>query len=248
LAAMKSVELDEELPEAHAAAGKVAFFYDWDWGEAEKQLLRAYDLDPNDSEALLYLGQFYSNVGKHQRALELSDRARKLDPLTINRAALEGQFLYYAGRYDDSINVLQQTIDMNPNHWLPWMFIARPYIEKGMFREAIASCERAKLLGGAPSLELIALEGWSYAKLGDRDKARDALKQLEQISANRYVPSYFPALIHNALGETDAALSLLEKGLAARDVRMTFLKVDPKWNNLHNEPRFVALLDTMHFR
>jgi len=248
LAAMKSVELDEELPEAHAAVGKVAFSYDWDWAEAEKHLLRAYDLDPNNSEGLLYLAQLYSNLGKHQQALELSERARRPDPLTINRPALEGQFLYYAGRYDDSINVLQQTIDMNPNHWLPWMFIARPYIEKGMFRDAIASCERAKLLGGSPSLELIALEGWSYAKLGDKDKARAALKQLEQISANRYVPSYFPALIHNALGETDAALSLLEKGLAARDVRMTFLKVDPKWNNLHNEPRFTALLEAMHFQ
>ena len=248
LAAMKSVELDEELPEAHVAVGKVALFYDWDWSEAEKHLLRAYDLDPNDSEGLLYLAHLYSNLAKHQQALELSERARKLDPLTINRAALEGQFLYYAGRYDDSINVLRQTIDLNPNHWLPWMFIARSYIEKGMFHDAIASCERAKQLGGGPSLELIALEGWSYAKLGDRDKARDALNQLEQLSANRYVPSYFPALIHNALGETDAALSLLEKGLAARDVRMTFLKVDPKWNNLHNEPRFTALLEAMHFQ
>jgi hypothetical protein len=61
------------------------------------------------------------------------------------------------------------------------------------------------------------------------------------------VPSYFPALIHNALGETDAALSLLEKGVAARDVRMTFLKVDPKWNNLRNEPRFIALMKQMKF-
>jgi TolB-like protein/DNA-binding winged helix-turn-helix (wHTH) protein/tetratricopeptide (TPR) repeat protein len=214
-AALKAVELDDELPEAHAALGKVAMFYDWDWQEAERHLLRAYDL--------------------------------KLDPLTINRSTNQGQFLFHAGRYDDSIASLQQTIELNPNHWLPRMFIARPYIEKGMFREAIAACERAKERG-SPSLELAALEGWSYAKLGDKGKARTALKELEQISERRYVPPYFSALIHNALGETDVALTLLEKGLTARDVRMTFLKVDPKWNNLRNERRFIAIMKKMNFQ
>jgi serine/threonine-protein kinase len=221
-------------------------FYDWNWAEAERHLLRAYDLDPNNTEALLFLAHFYSNIGKHEKALELGRRAKKLDPLTINRNALEGQFLFYAGRYDEAITSLNQTIELNPNHWLPRMFIARAYIEKGMFREAIASCERGKQLG-SPSLELVALEGWSYAKLGDKEKARAALKELGQISQRLYVPPYFPALIHNSLGETDVALSLLEKGLAARDVRMTFLKVDPKWNNLRNEPRFLAIMKQMNF-
>jgi len=126
-------------------------------------------------------------MGKHERALELVERARKLDPLTINLITNQGQFLFHAGRYDDSIASLQQTIELNPNHWLPRMFIARTYIEKGMFREAIASCEYAKQLGSS-SLELAALEGWSYAKLGDKGKARASLKELEQISEGRYVP------------------------------------------------------------
>lgn len=126
------------------------------------------------------------------------------------------------------------------------MFIARPLIEKGMFREAIAACERARELGSS-SLELQALSGWAYAKLGETEKARVEIEALEKISEQRYVPSYFPALIHNALGETDAALSLLGKGLAARDVRMTFLRVDPKWNNLRSEPRFIALMKQMKF-
>jgi len=126
------------------------------------------------------------------------------------------------------------------------MFIARPYIEKGMYREAIAECERAKEFGSS-SLEIAALAGWSYAKLGEAKRARAEIEELEKISERRYVPPYFAALIHNALGETDVALSLLEKGFAARDVRMTFLKVDPKWNNLRNEPRFVALMRQMNF-
>ena len=245
-AAMKAVELDNELPEAHVAFGRVALFYDWNWAEAEKHLLRAYDLDPNNIEALLFLAHFYSNMGRHERAIELGERASKLDPLTINRNSLKGQFYFYAGRYDKSIEILQQAIAFDTNHWLPRMFIARAYIEKGMFREAIASCERARELGST-SLELITLEGWSYARLGDKAKAHAALKELEQVSQRRYVPSYFPALLHNALGETDDALSLLEKGLVARDVRMTFLKVDPKWNNLRNEPRFIRIMEKMNF-
>ncbi|MGZ4965093.1 MAG: winged helix-turn-helix domain-containing protein [Limisphaerales bacterium] len=245
-AAMKAVELDDDLPDAHAAMGKVAMFYDWNWAEAERHFLRAYDLDPNDTEALLFLAHLYSNIGKHEKALELGRRAKKLDPLTINRNALEGQFLFYSGRYDDAIASLQQTIELNPNHWLPRMFIARVYVEKGMFREALAECEHAKQLGSS-SLELDALEGWSYAKLGDKKNARGALEYLEGLSQRRYVPPYFPALIHNALGETDVALSELEKGLAARDMRMIFLKVDPKWNNMRNEPRFIAIMKKMNF-
>jgi TolB-like protein/DNA-binding winged helix-turn-helix (wHTH) protein len=245
-AAIKAVELDDELPEAHVALAKVAMFYDWNWAEAERQFLRAYDLDPRETEGQLFLAHFYSNMGNHEKALELAEKARKLDPLTINRNALEGQFLFYAGRYDDSIDRLKQTIELNPNHWLPRMFIARPYIEKGMYREAIAECERAKALGSS-SLEIVALAGWSYAKLGETRRTRAEIDELEKISERRYVPPYFAALIHNALGETDVALSLLEKGFAVKDVRMTFLKVDPKWNNLRNEPRFIALMKQMKF-
>lgn len=243
-AALKAIELDDELPEAQVALGRVAMFYDWNWAEAEKHLLRAVDLDPNNSEGLLYLAHFYSNMGNHEKAVELAKRAQNLDPLTINRGALEGQFLFYAGRYDDAIDHLNQTIQLDPNHWLPRMFIARAYIEKGMYREAIAACQRSKELG-SHSLELMALSGWSYAKLGETERARAEIREMEKISETRYVPPYFPALIHNALGEKEVAFSLLEKSLAAKDVRMTFLKVDPKWNNLRNEPRFIAIMREM---
>jgi tetratricopeptide (TPR) repeat protein len=157
-----------------------------------------------------------------------------------------GQLLFHARRYDEAIESLNETIQLMPNHWLPRMWIARAFIEKAMYREAIAACERAKELGSS-SLELSALEGWSYAKLGNLPRARAELKQLQKISNDRYVPPYFLALIHNALGETDRALSLLEKGFAERDVRMVFLKVDPKWNNLRGEPRFIALMKQMGF-
>jgi DNA-binding winged helix-turn-helix (wHTH) protein/TolB-like protein/Flp pilus assembly protein TadD len=245
-AAMKAVALDDELPEAHVALGKVAMFYDWDWAKAQQHLLRGYDLNPNNTEAQLYLAHYYSNMGQHDKAIELGERARTLDPTTINRNTLAAQFLFYGGRYDDSINVLNQTIELNPNHWMARMFIARAYIEKGMFHDAIASCERAKELG-ASSLELTALSAWSHAKLGQTGKARAQLRELETISKARYVPPYLLALVHNSLGETDAALSQLEKGIAARDARMVFLKVDPKWNNLRNEPRFMALMKQMKF-
>jgi DNA-binding winged helix-turn-helix (wHTH) protein/Tfp pilus assembly protein PilF len=245
-AARKAIALNSALPEAHLALGQVAMFYDWNWDEAEQHFLRAYDLDPANTEGQLFLAHFYSNMAKHARALKFAERVGQLDPVTINHNALAGQFLYYAGRYDEAIESLRQVIELHPNHRLPRMFLARPYIEKGMFREALASCEEAKRMGSA-SLELVALEGWSYAKLGDTERANAALQELEQISKQRYVPSYFPALIHNALGHRQTALSLLEEGVTARDVRMTFLKVDPKWNNLRSEPRFIAIMQTMRF-
>jgi serine/threonine-protein kinase len=73
------------------------------------------------------------------------------------------------------------------------------------------------------------------------------LEELSKLSTTRYVPPYHIALIHNGLGEEDQALTWLERGFEQRDAKMVFLKVEPKWNNLRNEPRFVVLMRGMNF-
>jgi len=144
-AAIKAVELDDELPEAHVALDKVAMFYYWNWAEAERHFLRAYDLDPRETEGQLFLAHFYSNMGSHEKALDLAEKARKLDPLTINRNALEGQFLFYAGRYDDSIDRLKQTIELNPNHWLQCSLRARTSKKECTARPSLNASEPKSL-------------------------------------------------------------------------------------------------------
>ncbi len=120
------------------------------------------------------------------------------------------------------------------------------YIEKGMFAEAVSAANRAKELSGGNSLA-IGLGGYALAKSGKQAEARAVIEELSKLSKSRYVqPSTF-ALVYNGLGERDEALAWLERGFQERDPLMTFLKVDPKWNNLRNESRFIELMRRMNF-
>jgi len=122
------------------------------------------------------------------------------------------------------------------------LFAASAYIEKGMFAEAIAESRKEYELSGRND---IPFGTYALAKSGKRDEARAALKELLDLSATKYVPPYNIALICNALEMRDDALGWLEKAFEQRDPKMTFLKVEPKWNNLRNEPRFIDLMKRM---
>ncbi len=245
-AALRAIEIDETLDEAHIALGIIAYWYDWDWQSAEKHYLRAIELDPNNAHSHRAYAHFLSTTAQHEKALVEAKRGRKLDPLTLSSNALEGQYLFYAGKPDEALDQLNKTIDLDANFWLAHLIISRVYAEKGMHAEAIAAATKAKELSKVNS-ESIALIGYSLAKSGETEKARAVLEELLKLSATRYVPPYNFALVYNGLGETDKALDYLEKGFTEKDVRMVFLKVELKWNNLRNEPRFVDLMRRMNF-
>jgi serine/threonine-protein kinase len=245
-AAQRAIELDDSLADAHAALGIIAFWYDWDWQAAEKHFRRALELDPNNANAHSAYGHFLSNMARHDEALAEAKLSRELDPLTLIINATEGQILFFAGKSDEALDRLNKTIDLDANFWVTHLMISRVYIEKGMQPEAIAAASKARELSKVNS-ESIALIGYSQAKSGETDKARAVLDELLKLSAERYVPPYNFALVYNALGMRDEALDYLEKGFAEKDVRMVFLKIEPKWNNLRNEPRFIELMRRMNF-
>ena len=126
------------------------------------------------------------------------------------------------------------------------MMAARAYTEKGMSTEAIAATNKAREIAPASS-EPIAYGTYALAKSGKLAEAHTALDELLKSSNERYVPPYSIALICNALGEREKTLDYLEKAFAEKDVRMVWLKVEPKWNNLRNEPRFIELMRRMNF-
>ena len=243
-AAEKAVALAPELAEAHVALGMIEFFNDWDWNRSIAQLDQAYDLAPNLEDTNIELAQAYSNLGRGEDALRLSTRAGVIDPLSPRRWALHGQFLFYAGRNEESIQHLRQAIQTLPDFWLPHLFIQRPYLKAGRFGDVIAETDRATQLG-SHSLENTVNTACAYAGLGNTAEARRLLAELEKAKATRYVGPYLLAIVHNALGETGPALTLLEEAYDTRDWRMTFLKVDPRWNNLRGEPRFAELMRKM---
>ena len=238
----KALEIDDTLGEAHHSLCMGIFWYDWDWNAAEKECRRALEIDPNNSDFHGNYALVLSNTGRHAEALAEVKRARELNPLNLAQVALEGQYLLHAGRADEALDRLQKTSELEPNFWMPHLFAASAYIEKGMFAEAIAESRKEYELSGG---NVIPFGVYALAKSGRRDEARAALRELLKLSATKHVPPYNIALIYNALEMRDNTLGWLEKAYEQRDPKMTFLKVEPKWNNLRSDPRLISLLKRM---
>lgn len=244
-AALRALEIDDGSAEAHAALGSILFWYDWDWRGAEAECKRAIELDPNSADARYTYAHLLSNMGRHPEALVEMKRARELDPVNLRINALEGQFLLHAGQPDEALDKLRKTVDLLPDLWLGHLLISNIYIEKGMYADAVSEADLAKKYSGA-SNHPAALKGYALAKSGNEAEARKVIDELSEQAKERFVPPYYFALIYNGLGDTDKAIAWLERGFEQRDSKMVFLKVEPKWNNLRSEPRFIDLLKRMN--
>ena len=245
-AARKALEIDEGLAEGHAALCSILFWYEWDWAGAETQCKYAIQLNPNSAEANYIYAHLLSNIGRHPDALAAMKRARELDPVNLRFNALEGQFLLHAGQPDEALQRLRKTVELLPEHWLGHIFLSSIYIEREMYSEAVSEAVLARKYSGA-SDHPAAFKGYALAKSGKKAEARRILEELSNKLNNRFVPPYYFALICNGLGDTDKAISWLERGFKQRDSKMVFVKVEPKWNNLRSHPRFIELMRKMRF-
>jgi serine/threonine-protein kinase len=240
-AAEKAVALDENLAEAHAVLGFIIFWYDWDWKAAEDQFIRALELDPNSAETHEAYAHLLSYTGRHAEGLAEIKRARELDPLNMRTNALEGAMLINAGQADNALVRLREALELESDSWFVQEYAASAHIEKGMFAEAVTEARKARDLSEY-STRPTAFLAYSLAKSGRRAEARAELEGLLKLSTQRYVSPYNIAMIYNGLGARDKMLAWLERGYQQRDPRMVFLKVEPKWNNSRDDPRFQDLL------
>jgi serine/threonine-protein kinase len=221
-------------------------WYDWDWNTAEKHLTRAIEINPNNADAHLAYGILLCNQGREDQGHSELGRAIEIDPLNLRNTAVEAQFLTFSGNADKALVSLQRSLEMNPNFYLALLFRAAAFIEKGNFAEAAAEARRARNLNPIASVP-VALEGYALARSGKTIEARRLLNGLLERSKKGYVAAQSIALIYNALGDREGALDWLERGVEDRDLRMTFLNIDPKWKNLRGEPRFTEILRHIGF-
>jgi len=245
-AAQKALEVDDTLADAHAELGFIIFWYDWDWNAAENQFKRALELDPNNADAHLFYAHLRSNTGRHAEALAEAKRARELDPVNLRTISLEGLYLIQARRPDEALASLQKAFQLDPNYYSAHQYAAVAYIEKGMFAEAAVEARKARELSGENNRPL-AILGYALAQSGKPAEARAVLNELLRISKERYVSLLDVATIYAGLGEREAALVWLERAFQQRDVRLVFLKVDPKWDNLRADPHFQDLMRRVGF-
>lgn len=239
-AANKAIEIDDTLAEAHAVLGFIIFWYDWDWNAAENQFKRALEIDPNNGDTHIFYAGLLSNTGRHTEAFAEARRAVELDPLNLRTASLEAQYLIYAGKPDEALARLQKILELDSNYWFPHQFRAIALIDKELYEEAIAAARKS--LENNFVTRTVSFLAYAQAKSGKRAEARAELEKLLELAREGYVPPFNTALIYNGLGERDETIKWLERGIEKRDPRMTFLKVDRKWNNLRGDAHFQEIM------
>ena len=237
-AALKALELDDTLAEAHTSLALIAMNYDWDWRAAEREFKRAIALNPNYVNAHHWYSHYLISMGRIEESLAESKKALELDPLDVAMNFHLGWHYFYARQYDQAVEQLRKTLEMDRNSGQAHYILGWVYEQKGRFDEAIAELKKSMELGADPRGSI----GHVYAISGRRDEAQKLLDQLQEESTHKYVSPYSIACIYEGLGEKDQAFVWLERAYAERDGGMTDLKVDPEFASLHSDPRFTDLL------
>lgn len=238
-AALKALELDQNLPEAHTALALIVQNYDWDWQTAEKEFRRAIELNPNYATAHHWYAEHLMWRGRFDEALQESERARQLDPLSLIIAADNGAILYFSRQYDRAIEKWRSVLEMDPD--FPRAHLIRDaYVEKGMFPEALATVEEHGPLVNAPWY-------WAYlayvhGRSGQKSQAQYALSELLQLNRRKPIDAKIIADGYAGLGDKDEGIAWLEKAYAQHSPELVSLKVSPSYDFLRSDRRFEALL------
>ena len=237
-AAQKALELDKTLAEAHAALA-VIINDEWDWSGAEIEHKQAIEYNPNLAPARANYAGYLSRMGRYTEALIEIKRARELDPLRINFRSNEGRILLWSRQYDKAIEQFQNIINLQPDFSPAHENLAYAYDAKGMYAEAIAEYNKVISLD-RETTGLQAYLGYAFAMSGKRDEALAYLNKLK--TTNEYVSPAELAILYAGLGDKEEALDALERAYAAHDLQLQYLKVEPHYDSLRSDPRFIDLL------
>ncbi len=246
-AALKALEIDPDLAEAHASLALITSLHEWRWTEAGLHYRKAMEINPGYATARhWYAGDYLALLGRFEEAIEEMKLAVKLDPLSpaINESLAYVYML--ARRYDDALECHLQTLEMEDQFYKTFTAMGRLYLQKQMYGQAIEMLERGRaLMGDLPTL--LGALAQAHGLNGDRQEARALLDRLSNLSTERFVPHTAFAFGHLGLGEREAALDHLEQACARRELGACNINVHPGYDVLRAEPRFVVLLRRIGF-
>ncbi len=243
-AALKALQLDNSLAEAHTSLGMVYFYYDWSWLKAEKEFQRAIELDPNYIVAHNWYALNLSAMGRLDEALVQVRLAEQLDPLSLNAKIEMGLICYWSRKYSRAIEAYRKIIDLDPRFPRAHTRLGMTYAAEGAFEDAIREFTEAQALSGLdPYLD--GLLGYSSALSGNTGLAYKVLEKLEERSRKQYVPAFSMALICVGLGAFDRAMEWFEASYKDCSTYMVYAKTDPLLDPIRSDNRFSRLLDRM---
>jgi tetratricopeptide (TPR) repeat protein len=235
-AALRALSVDDWLAEAHTSLALMSLTYDWDWRTAEREYLRAAQLNPNYATGHHWYAELLAFQGRFAEAETANVRARQLDPLSLIIAADHGAILYFARQYDRAIAELRAVLDAEPGFPRAKM-IAYAYAQTGQFAEGLAETARWP----PDEAWTLAAQGYLYGRQGRVDRARAAARKLES-SAPAAENSLMLAIVHAGMNDTEAAIACLRRAYREHSTSLVTLKVEPIFDPLRGDSRFQELL------
>jgi Tfp pilus assembly protein PilF len=241
-AALRALEIDDQLAEAHTVLAYYLDYYDWDREGAEKEYRRAIELKPNYATAHQWFGNHLSTQKRFDESITVLRRAEELDPLSMIIGTNLGDILLNSGKYDEAVAQYKRTILRDPSFPVAHLALGIAYGSRGLYPAAIAETREAIKLNYAGQGYL----GLWLAKSGQRDAAVKLLSELNQQAAAAYVPDHAFALIYLGLGNKEEALNRLDKEMSDRTEVVSYIAVAPEVDDLRSEPRFKAMLKRLN--
>jgi TolB-like protein len=245
-AALKALEIDETLGEAHIALAQILEGYEWDMEGAQAEYLRGLALSPGYATGHHWYGSQLAYLGRYDEGIQEIERAVELDPFSLIINQSLGSALRLGGEHERAIRQLQKAQQLEPNFAGPYQELGYTYLDMGAFEEAIGAYQSALDL----SKKLIGIGelGHIYGAMGRTEEALGMLRELEGQAKTRYVSPIEFAIIHAGLGENDAAFEWIERALEEGDATLVWRVGTPGFKELRADPRFTQLLRRLELR
>ena len=239
--AQKAIAIDDSIAEAHTSLASILENYDWDWKAADAEYRRAIELNPNYSVARVWYAQALVRRGQTDEALQQIELARRIDPLSLSLETIAGRILYFGKRYPEALSRLQKAVELDSSYSAAHLALGQTYEQIGRFEEALDEFHKAEALEPDSSLIAAGL-GHCLAMSGRHTESAAVLDRLTKWSKERYVSPGNQAIVYAGLNDKEQALKFLRIAEEERSSWITFLKVEPRFDNLRSDPRFLDLM------
>jgi serine/threonine protein kinase/tetratricopeptide (TPR) repeat protein len=240
-AALKALQFDKNLAEAHTSLAAPLWLHDWNWAEAGAEFKRSLELGQAYPTANHWYAEYLMTMGRHEESIARIKHSQELDPLSLIINVAVGWSLYFGRRYDEAVEQLSKTLELDPNYPVAHWILGLVYRHTERYEMAIVEGETAVATsGGSPLMQAALAQTCGMAN--KKREAMEMLERLNELAKKQYVSSYFLAGIHVGIGENDQALAYLERAYEEKSHWLIYLHIDPGMDTLRGEPRFKEVL------
>jgi TolB-like protein/Tfp pilus assembly protein PilF len=241
-AALRALQIDETLPEAHATLGQILTRYDWDWVGAEEHFRRAIELNPGYATAHHWYSDVYLYQGRYAQAARELEQARALDPMSVTVCRNLGIVLCYSGQVHRGLAVLGDALEMDPSQVYTHLFLGRVYLDESRCEDALREFAQEEAIAKGSHLWARAYSIWAYAKMGELEQAGKHLAEMVELSHRQYISPTILGLTHFVVGQSDAGFDLLDQAWRERDPWLPWINLPGMADSVRMDPRYRTIL------